>query len=82
MLNETQMQELKKLIVDHVSKASLCHKEFLTLDECCEYTGLSANFIRQQVKEGLPRRKLGPHRVFFKRTDVDAWILKQGEGDQ
>ncbi|WP_417506840.1 helix-turn-helix transcriptional regulator [Marinomonas gallaica] len=82
MLSETQMQELKKLIVDHVSKASLCHKEFLTLDECCEYTGLSASFIRQQVKEGLPRIKLGPQRVFFNRNEVDAWILKQGGREQ
>ena len=78
MLNERQMQEIRSLIIDQVSKASLCHKEFLTLDECCEYTGLSSNFIRQQVKKGLPRRKLGPSRVFFKRSEVDAWILSQG----
>lgn len=76
MLTEKLLDEVKTVIGRHLSKVALNSKEILTFDECTQYTGLSPNFLRQQVREGLPCYKLGGRRTFFKRQEVDAWITK------
>lgn len=76
MLTEKLLDEIKESIERQLGKLILNSKEFLTFEECTEYTGLSANFIRQQIKEGLPSYKVGGRRTFFKREQVDKWITK------
>lgn len=76
MLTDQLFDEIKCVIESQLCKVALNSKEFLTFDECVQYTALSPNFLRQQVREGLPCYKLGGRRTFFKRTEVDAWVLK------
>ncbi|MDV6316685.1 helix-turn-helix domain-containing protein [Idiomarina sp. HP20-50] len=62
------MTELKKI--------QLVTKEYMTVEECAKYLGLSRSAIYK-----LTHRKEIPHfkpskRVMFKRSEVDAWIQK------
>ena len=73
MLTDQLFDEIKCVIENQLCKVALNSKEFLTFDECVQYTALSPNFLRQQVRDGLPCYKLGGRRTF---TEVDAWVLK------
>ena len=76
MLTDQLFDAIRVVIEGQLCKVALNSKEFLTFDECVQYTALSPNFLRQQVQCGLPCYKLGGRRTFFKRKEVDAWVLK------
>ena len=76
MLSDQLFEKIRGVIESQLCKVALNSKEFLTFYECVQYTALSPNFLRQQVRDGLPCYKLGGRRTFFKRKEVDAWVLK------
>ena len=76
MLTDQLFEKIRGVIESQLCEVALNSKEFLTFDECVQYTALSPNFLRQQVREGLSCYKLGGRRTFFKREEVDAWVLK------
>lgn len=59
MLTDQLFEEIRVVIEGQLCKVALNSKEFLTFDECVQYTALSPNFLRQQVQDGLPCYKLG-----------------------
>ncbi len=77
MLTDEIVSELESVIEEQLSKLVLNSKEFLTFDECTQYTGISHNFLRQQVKDCLPSYEVGGRRTFFKREEVDDWVMKK-----
>lgn len=55
-------------------------QELLDLGEASKYMRLSSSFIRKSAKLGhVSRVKIGK-RVFFRKTDLDAWIAASTQG--
>ena len=65
--------EVQKLILD-VQK---CQKEMLTVDELVMYTGLSKNWVYKLTSNKiLPHYKPTGKLMYFKRSEIDDWIMK------
>lgn len=53
-----------------------CQKDFLTVDELCIYTGLSKTWVYKLTSSKiLPHYKPMGKLVFFKRSEIDEWIM-------
>lgn len=53
---------------------------FWEIDEVAQYLKVTPHTIRKWVKTlGFPATRVGPMRVLFRPTEVDAWIAKQNE---
>lgn len=69
---ETQLEQIQAILEAH----KFSQKEVLTLAEASRYTGLSKSFLYKLTsKRQIPYYKLGAKLIFFKRTDLDAFIL-------
>lgn len=50
-------------------------KEFMTVDEIADYLGLSKSAVYKITsKKEIPFYNPGGKKIYFKRTEVDAWI--------
>ncbi len=73
--NQTQ-QDLEKLIKAQFYKMSLNIKTVLSMDECSEYTGLTKNYLYKLThNKQIPHFKPNGKKLFFKRQDIDNWLL-------
>ncbi len=51
------------------------NKQYLTINEVCELTGLKKQTIYVEVyKRTIPFVKFGPRLLRFKREDIEAWM--------
>lgn len=69
------MEQQLQLIHDYIKKNVIMQKEYLTLGEAAVYAGISKSYLykltsQRQISFYRPASKL----IFFKRTEVDAWI--------
>lgn len=77
-MTENQLAEM----FENIRSLKAMTKEVMTVNECAQYTGLSVSYLYK-----LTHRKLIPFfkpmgkRLYFKRTEIDQWLLgnKQGE---
>lgn len=54
---------------------TLPREEFLTVKELTEVAPVSRATVYRMIKDGTgPRARRIGHRVYFARTDVDAWL--------
>lgn len=72
---EHKMEQQLQLIHDYIKKNVIMQKEYLTLGEAAVYAGISKSYLykltsQRQISFYRPASKL----IFFKRTEVDAWI--------
>jgi excisionase family DNA binding protein len=75
-LLEQQILEIKELII----KQSLAQKEIMSLSEAAIYMNISKSFIYKLTwKRGISYYKPGAKIIFFKRVDLDAWMLSKKE---
>ncbi len=70
-----KMEQQLQLIHDYIKKNVIMQKEYLTLGEAAVYAGISKSYLykltsQRQISFYRPASKL----IFFKRTEVDAWI--------
>ncbi|ELL8240869.1 TPA: helix-turn-helix domain-containing protein [Aeromonas dhakensis] len=76
-MTENQLAE----IFENIRSLKAMTKEVMTINECAQYTGLSVSYLYK-----LTHRKLIPFfkpmgkRVYFKRTEIDQWLLRNKQG--
>ncbi|MEM7039137.1 MAG: helix-turn-helix domain-containing protein [Bacteroidota bacterium] len=52
-------------------------KTLLDLDECAEYSGYSKSYLYKLTSlSQIPHYKPGGKKIFFKRSEIDAWLLR------
>ncbi|MCG8321312.1 MAG: helix-turn-helix domain-containing protein [Cytophagales bacterium] len=64
--------------LEHIVKASnLCQKEVLTFSEFCKYCGISESHGYKLTSQNrVPHYKPSGKMVYFKRSEIDDWLLK------
>lgn len=76
MVVEKLIQELRELKTQ-VSEAILCKKEILTLDEAAQYLRISKSTLyKLNLINGIPHSKPAQKLIYYKRADLDAWMMK------
>ena len=53
------------------------NKEVLTLDEACQYTGISRSYMYKLTSlEKIPHSKPNGKMIYFDRKKLDSWLLR------
>ena len=64
-------------IMLHISQQAFAKKEILTLGEAAAYAGVSKSFVYKLTSSrAIPFYKPATKLIFFKRTELDAWLLQ------
>ncbi|HDZ9251674.1 TPA: helix-turn-helix domain-containing protein [Vibrio cholerae] len=77
-MTENQLAEM----LENIRSLKAMTKEVMTVNECAQYTGLSVSYLYK-----LTHRKLIPFfkpmgkRLYFKRTEIDQWLLRNKQGE-
>ncbi|MCB7481593.1 helix-turn-helix domain-containing protein [Christiangramia sediminis] len=54
----------------------MANKEVLTLEEACQYTGISRNYMYKLTSMNkIPYAKPRGKSIYFERTKLNAWLL-------
>ena len=71
-LFQQQLTEIK----DFITKQNLVTKEIMSLSEAAMYMNISKSFLYKLTwKREIPFYKPGAKIIFFKRSDLDEWML-------
>lgn len=63
--------------LDRLEKLLVGHKEVLTFDEACDYTGISRSYLYKLTASGkIPHSKPNGKMVFFEKKKLAEWLLK------
>lgn len=63
-------------ILQKLDESNRRHKQILNVDDLASYTGLSKSYIyRLCSKREIPHYKLKGRSVFFKRCEIDKFLL-------
>ncbi|MAW96454.1 MULTISPECIES: helix-turn-helix domain-containing protein [unclassified Leeuwenhoekiella] len=55
----------------------LANKKVLTLDEACDYTGMSRSYLYRLTSSGIiPHSKPSGKLVYFEREALEQWLLQ------
>lgn len=74
-------EELKALADTIVDKLNLCQKEVMSIEDVALYTGMKKSYIYKLTSGGhIPYYKPGGKYLFFKRTEIDQWLLSNRYG--
>ena len=75
-------EQLNKRL-DRIEKLLLGQKEILNLEETSEFTGLSRAYIYKLSSLGqIPKYKPRNGQLYFKRTEIEAWLLRNKTSSQ
>ncbi|WP_234912421.1 helix-turn-helix transcriptional regulator, partial [Vibrio anguillarum] len=76
-MTEKQIAELLTSIKSLTNQT----KEIMTISECSLYTGLSKSYLYKLThKEKIPFSKPLGKRVYFERSKIDQWLLRNNKG--
>ena len=74
-LNNTQ--ETLETILAKLESLEKHNKTVLDLDHCAAYTGYAKSYLYKLTSLGqIPHYKPGGKKIFFKRSEVDEWLLR------
>jgi excisionase family DNA binding protein len=74
-----ELQTLKSLIIAQ----GILKKDVLKFDEACSYSGISKSHMYKLTSGGrIPFYKPGGKLVFFKRSELDEWLLQNRSSTQ
>ena len=74
-------EELKALADTIVDKLNLCQKEVMLIEDVALYTGMKKSYIYKLTSGGhIPYYKPGGKYLFFKRAEIDQWLLSNRYG--
>jgi excisionase family DNA binding protein len=74
-------EELKALADTIVDKLNLCQKEVMSIEDVALYTGMKKSYIYKLTSGGhIPYYKPGGKYLFFKRAEIDQWLLSNRYG--
>jgi len=78
MRTESILKEIQKQIEELKSLIAKTSKPFLSLEEAAEYLDLAKETVYQFSSKGiLPKYKLHGRRIYFKKDDLDDFILNE-----
>ena len=79
MTNLESMQSIEERLANIERKLDIQAQEakkILTLEEVAEYTHLSKSYIYKLTSKGdIPYYKPNGKQLYFKRTEIDEWLL-------
>ena len=65
--------------LDRLEKLLTAHKEVLTFEETCDYTGISRSYLYKLTSSGnIPHSKPNGKMIFFERRRLNDWLLQNG----
>lgn len=74
---DTQISERLDRIEELLKKQSLYSKDIFNIEELAEYIGMSISYIYKiHCKNEIPSYKPNGKTLFFKRTEIDLWLLR------
>ena len=63
--------------LDRLEKLLAGHKEVLTFDEACDYTGISRSYLYKLTASGkIPHSKPNGKMIFFDKDEIVRWLLQ------
>jgi len=78
MRTESILKEIQRQIEELRSLVTKANRPFLSLEEAAEYLDLAKETIYQFSSQGiLPKYKLHGRRIYFKKSDLDDFILNE-----
>ena len=63
-----KLDEIKHIVTSKVSD------RWLSMNEVCEYSGLSGSTIRRAIKKGVLKVSNNTGKLLFKVSSVDRWL--------
>ena len=67
--------ELKERLI-RIERLLMVNKEVLTLEEACQYTGISRNYMYKLTSMNkIPYSKPRGKSIYFERMKLNAWLL-------
>lgn len=61
----------------------LANKKVLTLDEACDYTGMSRSYLYRLTSSGIiPHSKPSGKLVYFEREALERWLLQNKKNSE
>ncbi len=70
---QNELNEIKELLL----KLNTQQKEFFTIEEASEYLSISKSALYKKTKaKEIAFYQPGGKKIYFKREDIDNWILK------
>ena len=70
------LKAIEDLIVRKFDELKAAQKEFMTVSDVAEYLGIKPSYVYKMThNREIPCYKPGGKMVYFKREDVDAWVL-------
>lgn len=83
MANSTDLFKKLDQLEQSLANHNLVQKEILTLIEAAAYLGLKTGYIYKLThSKKIPFYKPNGKRIFFQRTDLDAWLLRNRQASQ
>ncbi len=72
-LIQTKLESIEKML----AQQQFSQKEILTMDEAALYSGLSKSYLYKKTStRQIPFYRLGEKLIFFRKAELDIWILK------
>ncbi|WP_282163117.1 helix-turn-helix transcriptional regulator [Ulvibacterium marinum] len=69
--------------LDRLERLLTAHKEVLTFEETCDYTGISRSYLYKLTASGnIPHSKPNGKLIFFEKAKLNTWLLKNGRKSQ
>jgi len=63
--------------LDRLEKLLTAHKEVLTFEETCDYTGISRSYLYKLTSNGtIPHSKPNGKMIFFEKRKLNNWLLQ------
>lgn len=64
--------------LDRLEKLLMAHKEVLTFEETCNYTGISRSYLYKLTSTGsIPHSKPNGKLIFFEKQKLNSWLLQK-----
>ncbi|MDO6603971.1 helix-turn-helix domain-containing protein [Arenibacter palladensis] len=65
--------------LDRLERLLTAHKEVLTFEETCDYTGISRSYLYKLTSAGnIPHSKPNGKLIFFEKKKLNDWLLQNG----
>ena len=63
--------------LDRLERLLIAHKEVLTFEETCDYTGISRSYLYKLTASGnIPHSKPNGKMLFFEKARLNEWLLR------
>jgi excisionase family DNA binding protein len=72
MMNDLNLEDRLK----RIEQLLVANKEVLTLEEACEYTGISRSYMYKLTSAGkIPHSKPRRKSIYFDKKQLNSWLL-------